>query len=86
MLVLTRRNNEAIILGDEIKITILEIDSDRVKIGIDAPQAMKILRAELLAEVRSVNREAIQANLSFMQALGVAPAAADDAAKKPENP
>ncbi len=69
MLVLTRRNNEAIMLGDDIKITILEIDGDRVKIGIDAPQATKILRAELLAEVRDVNREAIRANLSFMQSI-----------------
>lgn len=69
MLVLTRRNNEAIMLGDDIKITILEIDSDRVKIGIEAPQATKILRAELLAEVRNVNREAIKANMNFMQEI-----------------
>ena len=69
MLVLTRRNNEAIMLGEDIKITILEIDGDRVKIGIDAPQATKILRAELLAEIRDVNREAIKANLGFMQAF-----------------
>ena len=67
MLVLTRRNNEALMLGDEGKIILLEIDGDRVKIGIDAPQAMKVLRAELLAEVRDVNREAIQTNLGFMQ-------------------
>ena len=83
MLVLTRRNNEAIILGSDVRVTILEIDGDRVKIGIDAPQAMKILRAELLAEVRDVNREAIQANLGFMKAM-IEPAeeaAAADSAK-----
>lgn len=56
-------------LGDDIKVTILEVDGDRVKIGIEAPQAMKILRAELLAEVRDVNREAIQTSLGFMQAM-----------------
>lgn len=67
MLVLTRRNNQAIMLGDEVKITILEIDGDRVKIGIDAPQAMKVLRAELLAEISDVNREAIQTQLGFLQ-------------------
>jgi carbon storage regulator len=67
MLVLTRRNNEAIMLGDEVRITILEVDGDRVKIGIDAPQAMKVLRAELLSEIRDVNREAIRADIDFMQ-------------------
>lgn len=69
MLVLTRRNNEAVMLGDDIKITVLEIDNDRVKIGIDAPQAMKILRAELLAEIREANRDAARASLNFLQTI-----------------
>lgn len=69
MLVLTRRTNESILLGDDIKITILEVDSDRIKIGIEAPQSMKILRAELLTEVSNTNKEAIQANMSFIKAL-----------------
>lgn len=69
MLVLTRRNKEAIMLGDDIKITILEIDNDRIKIGIEAPHATKIMRAELLTEIKNVNREATQTNLGFMQAI-----------------
>ncbi|MBP1757731.1 MAG: carbon storage regulator, CsrA [Firmicutes bacterium] len=69
MLVLTRRENEGIQLGDEIKITILGIEADRVKIGIDAPRSMKIMRAEILAEVKAVNAEATQATLAFMNAL-----------------
>lgn len=72
MLVLTRRKNEAIMLGDDIKITILEVEAERVKIGIDAPRATKILRAELQAEVKSVNREATRTNLKFMQNLSQA--------------
>lgn len=69
MLVLTRRMNESILVGDDITITILEVDADRIKIGIDAPHSMKILRAELFTEVSNTNREAIQANMSFIKTL-----------------
>ncbi|MBP7402992.1 MAG: carbon storage regulator CsrA [Clostridia bacterium] len=69
MLVLTRRINEAILLGDDVRITVLEIDGERIKLGIDAPHSLKILRAELLAEVRAFNREANQTSLSFMQSI-----------------
>ncbi len=69
MLVLTRRINEKILVGDNISITILEVDNDRIKIGIEAPQTMKILRAELLTEVSNSNKEAIQANMAFMKSL-----------------
>jgi len=69
MLVLTRRINEAILLGDDVRITVLEIDGERIKLGIDAPHSLKILRAELRAEVRAFNREANQTSLSFMQSI-----------------
>ena len=41
MLILTRRSNEAVVLGDDIKVTVLDIDGDRVKIGIDAPRQLR---------------------------------------------
>lgn len=58
MLVLTRRLNEAIQLGDNIRITVVAIDADRVRIGIDAPKDLKIYRSELLQEVTDLNRAA----------------------------
>ncbi len=58
MLVLTRRLNEVIQLGDDIRITVVAIDSDRVRIGIDAPRDLKIYRKELLEEVTNLNRQA----------------------------
>ena len=61
MLVLTRRLNEAIQLGDDVQITVVGIDADRVKIGIDAPRSMKIYRKELLDDVMRANKEAAQA-------------------------
>lgn len=48
MLILSRKVGQAIIIMNDIKITILGLDRDRVKIGIDAPKDIVILRDELL--------------------------------------
>ena len=47
MLVITRKIGEGIILAEDTKITILEVGKDRVRIGIDAPKDVKIVREEL---------------------------------------
>lgn len=47
MLVLSRKKGEVIRIGDDVVITILESDTGRVKVGIDAPPEVKVLRAEL---------------------------------------
>ena len=70
MLVMTRRPGEEILLGDDVRIIILSVDADRVKIGIEAPGSTKILRGELLAAVRDLNREATQGAVAFAQGLG----------------
>ena len=67
MLVLSRKPGEAINLGKDIKICIISIDADRVKIGIEAPLELKILRAELLEEVKNVNIEAINAKIFSLE-------------------
>ncbi|MDN5344599.1 MAG: carbon storage regulator [Clostridia bacterium] len=58
MLVLTRRVNEAIIIDNRIKITIVGIEDDKVRIGIDAPPEVPIVRQELLAAVADENKAA----------------------------
>ena len=67
MLVLTRQKNQTIVLGDDIKITIVDIDGDRVRVGIDAPKSLRIMRAEILEEVRQTNKEAVQSNASLLR-------------------
>ncbi|MGN0695993.1 MAG: carbon storage regulator [Oscillospiraceae bacterium] len=47
MLVITRKADEGVIIGDNIRITVAEIGRDRVKLGIDAPGDIKIIRNEL---------------------------------------
>ena len=47
MLVLTRKEGEQIHIGDDIIVTVLEIQNDRVKLGIDAPKDVLVIRKEL---------------------------------------
>jgi carbon storage regulator CsrA len=47
MLVLSRKKGEAIVVGDDITVTVLQIRGDRVQVGIEAPDKVKVLRNEL---------------------------------------
>jgi carbon storage regulator len=60
MLVLSRKESEKIMLGDEIVLTIVRVSGDRVRLGIEAPSDMLILRTELEPEDQA-EREARQA-------------------------
>lgn len=50
MLVLSRKLNEVITIGKDVKITVVEIKRDRIRIGISAPQTTVILREEIVNE------------------------------------
>jgi len=58
MLVLTRKLGENIRIGDSIKITVLEVRSGQVKLGIDAPPEVKVHREEIYARIQEENRRA----------------------------
>ncbi|MBF0536803.1 MAG: carbon storage regulator CsrA [Nitrospirae bacterium] len=55
MLVLTRKSEEAIKLGDLITITIVEIKGNKVRLGIDAPNGVRIYRKELYERIKTEN-------------------------------
>ena len=61
MLVITRKSGERICLGDDITITVMEISGSTVRIGIEAPRALPVFRAEIYAAVKEENRAAAQA-------------------------
>lgn len=59
MLVLTRRKDESIVIGGEVVVTVLGVDKNgAVRIGVDAPPSVKILRRELIDEVALANQQA----------------------------
>ena len=58
MLVLQRKKGESLLLGEEIQISVVDIGTDTVRLAIEAPKDVKILRKEL-AEAEIVNQEAV---------------------------
>jgi carbon storage regulator len=53
--------NETILIGDNVRVTLLGIEGDKIKIGIDAPRDIKIFREELIEATRNTNQQALAA-------------------------
>lgn len=58
MLVLSRKPGEAIRIGDDIEVSVVEVRGDTVRIGIDAPRSVPVFRRELIDQVQSANVDA----------------------------
>lgn len=65
MLILTRKKGQSIIINNDIEILISAIDGDQVKIGINAPQSVGILRKEVYDAVQASNKEASGAKIAL---------------------
>ena len=67
MLALTRKVGQSIIIDDDIEVTVVEVKGDQVRIGIKAPETVKILRKEIYDEIQSENRQAANIALNLQE-------------------
>jgi carbon storage regulator len=60
MLILSRKIDEKIMIGDDISISIIEIRGDQVRIGVDAPKKVKVFRQEVFEAIKAENKAAAE--------------------------
>ncbi len=61
MLVLSRKLNQAIMIGDDVRIVVVAVDRDTVKLGIEAPRTIPVHRSEVYDEIKRTNQAAGEA-------------------------
>ena len=71
MLILSRKTNEKIMIGDDISVTIIEIRGDQVKIGVEAPKTVKVFRQEVFEAIQSENRAAAKTPVNLEGLLNI---------------
>lgn len=64
MLVLSRKVNQSIMVGDNVRVVVVAVDRDQVKLGIEAPREIAVHRSEIYEEIRRSNRSAAEAAAS----------------------
>ena len=65
MLILSRKINEKIMIGDDISISIIEIRGDQVRIGVEAPKTVKVFRREVFDAIMAENKAAAESTPIF---------------------
>ncbi|HOX92086.1 MAG TPA: carbon storage regulator CsrA [Spirochaetales bacterium] len=65
MLILSRKINEKLVIGDGVVISIVEIRGDQVKLGIDAPKNVKVFRQEVYEAIQEENKRAAESSLQL---------------------
>jgi carbon storage regulator len=73
MLVLSRKINQSIMIGDGVRIVIVGVDRDQVKVGIEAPREVPVHRSEVYEEIQRSNRSAAAAPMAPAPAGAAAP-------------
>ncbi|VEI04982.1 carbon storage regulator CsrA [Kurthia zopfii] len=74
MLVLSRKVGESIMIGDDIKtgklkVKVIAVDGDQVKLGIEAPRSVKVDREEVFEAIQQENRDATQFDINLLEQL-----------------
>lgn len=70
MLILSRKTNEKIMIGEDISISIIEIRGDQVRIGVDAPKSIKVFRQEVFDAIKAENKAAVE-SAAVLPVLGI---------------
>jgi carbon storage regulator len=60
MLILSRKVNEKIMIGEDISVSIIEVRGDQVRLGVDAPRSVKVFRQEVFDAIKAENRAAAE--------------------------
>ena len=63
MLVLTRKLNESIMIGNDIEITVLAVEGEQIKLGINAPKKIEIHRKEIYLSIQQENNQALNTEI-----------------------
>jgi carbon storage regulator len=71
MLILSRKVNEKIMIGEDISLTIIEIRGDQVKVGVEAPKSVKVFRKEVYEAIQNENRAAAKSNANLDGLSGI---------------
>ena len=69
MLALSRKKDEAIVINNDIEVTIIEVKGDQVKLGITAPKSVPVYRKEVYLQIQEANRAAANETSQAMEAL-----------------
>ena len=69
MLVLSRKINETLVIGENIRVTVLGIEGEQVRIGIEAPREIRVLRQEIFDAIQEANRQAARAGVTELTGL-----------------
>ena len=69
MLVLTRKAGESIVIGSDIRVTVLEIQGRQIRLGIEAPTDVSVHRGEVYERIREENEQAAQGGVDELRAL-----------------
>ena len=86
MLVLSRKVNQSIMVGDNVRVVVVAVDRDQVKLGIEAPREIAVHRSEIYEEIQRSNRSAAAAGAPVGEAAPVVARATLQPRKKTPKP
>jgi carbon storage regulator len=69
MLVLSRKKDQSIMIGDDIEITVISVDGEQIKLGINAPRSIEIQRKEIFLSIKEENASAANISIDLLKQL-----------------